>query len=42
VVAQIQARGMHVDTPLWQLAQEFKPAIVRRLIERFDPSHPGF
>jgi DNA polymerase-1 len=39
VIPQIQARGMYVDLPLWQLAQEYKPAIVRRLIERFDPSH---
>jgi hypothetical protein len=30
---------MYVDTPLWQLAQECKSAIVRRLIERVDPSH---
>jgi hypothetical protein len=38
-VALIQARGMNIDVPLWQLAQENKQTVVRYLLERFDPSH---
>ncbi len=37
-IAQIQARGMPIDMRLWNLVQEYKAAVVRRLIERFDPS----
>ena len=37
-VAQIQARGMPIDMPLWNAVQENKPAVVRALIQRFDPS----
>jgi DNA polymerase I len=38
-VALIQARGMNIDVPLWNLAQENKQTVVRYLLERFDPSH---
>jgi DNA polymerase family A len=38
-VAQIQARGMPIDVPLWNLIQENKAAVVRYLLERLDPSH---
>ena len=36
-IAQIQARGMPIDMPLWNLVQEYKAAVVRRLMQRFDP-----
>jgi DNA polymerase I len=39
VVALIQARGMYIDVPLWNLVQENNPTVVRYLLERFDPSH---
>jgi DNA polymerase family A len=38
-VAQIQARGMPIDMALWAKVQENKPAVVRYLLQRFDPSH---
>jgi hypothetical protein len=37
-VAQIQARGMPIDMPLWNSVQEHKPAVIRELLRRFDPS----
>jgi hypothetical protein len=37
-IAQIQARGMPIDVPLWNLVQENKAAVVRALVLRFDPS----
>jgi hypothetical protein len=39
VVAQIQARGMPIDVPLWNLVQENKAAVVRELLRKFDPSY---
>ena len=38
-VAQIQARGMPIDMPLWNLVQENKPAVIGELLRQFDPSH---
>ena len=38
-VAQIQARGMPIDMRLWNLVQENKAAVIRNLLQRFDPSH---
>jgi DNA polymerase I len=38
-VAQIQAKGMPIDVPLWNLVQENKAAVVRALIQKFDPSY---
>jgi DNA polymerase-1 len=37
-VARIQARGMPIDTHLWNLVQENKAAVIRNLLRRFDPS----
>ncbi len=37
-VALIQAKGMPVDLPLWNLVQENKAAVIAALIRRFDPS----
>ena len=37
-VARIQARGMPIDMPLWNLVQENKTAVIGALIARFDPS----
>ena len=37
-VARIQARGMLIDTSLWNLVQENKAAVIRSLLQRFDPS----
>ena len=37
-VARIQARGMPIDMPLWNLVQENKLAVIGALIARFDPS----
>ena len=37
-VAQIQARGMPIDMPLWNLVQENKMTIARALVARLDPS----
>jgi DNA polymerase I len=36
--AQIQARGMPIDMPLWNMVQENKQAVVTALRRRFDPS----
>jgi DNA polymerase I len=38
-VAQIQARGMPIDVPLWNLVQENKAAVIRYLLQRFDPGY---
>jgi DNA polymerase-1 len=38
-IAQIQARGMPIDTYLWDLVQTHKLEIIRALIRRFDPSY---
>jgi hypothetical protein len=38
-VAQIQARGMRIDMPLWNLVQENKKAVITELLRRFDPSY---
>lgn len=38
-VAQIQARGMPIDMPLWNLVQENKTAVIGELLRRFDPSY---
>jgi DNA polymerase I len=38
-VAQIQARGMPIDMPLWNLVQENKDAVVSYLLRTFDPSY---
>jgi hypothetical protein len=37
-VALIQARGMPIDTAMWDLVQENKAAVVAELLHRFDPS----
>src|SRR6516225_7448769 len=37
-VARIQARGMPIDVPLWNVVQENKAAVIRALLQRFDPS----
>ena len=38
-IALIQARGMPIDTALWNLAQENKAAVIAELLQRNDPSH---
>ena len=38
-VAQIQARGMPIDVPLWNLVQENKAAVIGELLRQFDPSY---
>ena len=38
-IALIQARGMPIDTELWNLVQENKSAVIGELLRRFDPSH---
>lgn len=38
-VAQIQARGMPIDMPLWNLVQGNKPAVIRYLLRELDPSY---
>src|SRR6516162_7771051 len=37
-VARIQARGMPIDMPLWDLVQQNKAAVIGALIARYDPS----
>ena len=37
-VARIQARGMPIDMPLWQLMQENQTRVVAALLAKFDPS----
>ena len=38
-VALIQARGMPIDVPLWNLVLENRRAIIAELVRRWDPSH---
>jgi DNA polymerase family A len=38
-VALIQARGMPIDVPLWNLVQENKLAVIEELRRQFDPSY---
>jgi hypothetical protein len=38
-IALIQARGMPIDMPLWNLVQENKAAVVGELLRQFDPSY---
>jgi hypothetical protein len=38
-IAQIQARGMPIDVPLWNLLQENRAAVISELLRRFDPSY---
>ena len=38
-MAQIQARGMPIDVPLWKLVQENKAAVIGELLRQYDPSH---
>jgi hypothetical protein len=38
-IAQIQARGMPIDVPLWNMVQENKAAVIGELLRQFDPSH---
>jgi DNA polymerase I len=38
-VTLIQAKGMPIDTLLWNLVQENKAAVISALLQRFDPSH---
>jgi DNA polymerase I len=40
-VARIQAKGMPIDVPLWNLVQENKATVVTALLRQFDPSHGG-
>jgi DNA polymerase I len=37
-IAQIQARGMPIDVPLWNLVQENKAAVIVELLRQLDPS----
>jgi hypothetical protein len=37
--ALIQARGMPIDVPLWNLVQENKKAVIGELLRQFDPSY---
>jgi DNA polymerase I len=37
-IALIQARGIPIDTFLWNLVQENKAAVIQALIQQFDPS----
>jgi hypothetical protein len=38
-IALIQARGIPIDMPLWNLVQENKAAVIGEVLRRFDPSH---
>ena len=38
-IALIQARGIPIDTALWNLVQENKQAVIGHLLRKFDPSH---
>jgi DNA polymerase I len=40
-IAKIQARGMPIDLPLWNLVQENKAPVIKEMLRRFDPSHNG-
>ena len=37
-IALIQARGMPIDVPLWNLVQENKTAVIAELLRQLDPS----
>jgi hypothetical protein len=37
-IALIQARGIPIDMPLWNLVQENETAVIRELLRQFDPS----
>ena len=37
-IAEIQARGMPIDVPMWNLVQENKAAVIAELLRQFDPS----
>jgi DNA polymerase I len=37
--ALIQARGMPIDMPLWNLVQENKTRVIEALLQKFDPSY---
>jgi DNA polymerase family A len=37
-VAQIQAKGMPIDMQLWNAVQENKAVVIRKLLQRLDPS----
>ena len=38
-IALIQARGIPIDTALWDLVQGNKAAVIRELLRQFDPSY---
>jgi hypothetical protein len=38
-IALIQARGMPIDMPLWNLVHENKAAVIGELLRQFDPSY---
>src|SRR5262249_3203652 len=38
-IALIQARGMPIDIPLWNLVQENKTTVILELLRELDPSH---
>jgi DNA polymerase-1 len=38
-IARIQARGMPIDMPLWNLVQENKTAVLHYLLQKYDPSY---
>jgi hypothetical protein len=38
-IARVQARGMPIDTKRWNLVQENLAAVIRELIQQFDPSY---
>jgi DNA polymerase I len=38
-IALIQARGMPIDMPLWNLVQENKAVVIGALLRQFDPSY---
>src|SRR5262245_42857273 len=40
-IALIQARGMPIDMPQWNLVQENKGAVIGELLRQFDPSYGG-
>jgi DNA polymerase family A len=39
VIAKVQARGMPIDTSLWDLVQENKTIVIRELLRQLDPSY---
>src|SRR6266536_2009594 len=40
-IAKVQAKGMPIDMPLWNLVQENKSKVISELLRKFDPSHGG-